>query len=118
MEYMTVLNIVGVPHGARHRRPQPVRWWNGGARLTWSTAARSWPWWRYPGSGHIVMNWAHAHTTLMLSSLATLAMPVVSTLAAAAFLDQSVTGAAGASGSRWCWRCWPTWSWATAGIPA
>ncbi len=45
-----------------------------------------------PGSGHILMNWAHAHTTLVLTSLVTLAMPVISTLSAAVFLDQSVSG--------------------------
>lgn len=44
-----------------------------------------------PGSGHILMNWAHAHVTLVLASLITLAMPVISTAAAFAFLDQTVT---------------------------
>jgi drug/metabolite transporter (DMT)-like permease len=44
-----------------------------------------------PGSGHIVMNWAHAHVTLVLASLITLAMPVISTAAAALFLDQTVS---------------------------
>lgn len=43
-----------------------------------------------PGSGHIVMNWAHAHTTLTSTSLLTLAMPVISTGCAALFLDQTV----------------------------
>jgi drug/metabolite transporter (DMT)-like permease len=43
-----------------------------------------------PGSGHILINWAHAHTTLVLTSLITLAMPVLSTVSAAVFLDQSV----------------------------
>ena len=43
-----------------------------------------------PGSGHVLMNWAHAHVTLVLASLITLAMPVISTAAAAAFLDQPV----------------------------
>jgi drug/metabolite transporter (DMT)-like permease len=45
-----------------------------------------------PGTGHIIMNWAHAHTTLMTTSLATLAMPVISTLAALVFLGQEVSG--------------------------
>lgn len=44
-----------------------------------------------PGSGHVLMNWAHAHTTLVFASLATLGLPVISTAAAAAFLDQTVT---------------------------
>lgn len=44
-----------------------------------------------PGSGHILMNWAHAHVTLVLASLITLAMPVISTVAAWWFLSQRVT---------------------------
>ncbi|MEZ5382737.1 MAG: DMT family transporter [Microthrixaceae bacterium] len=43
-----------------------------------------------PGSGHVIMNWAHGHTTLTSTSLLTLAMPVVSTGLAAVVLDQSV----------------------------
>lgn len=43
-----------------------------------------------PGSGHILMNWAHGHTTLLLTSLLTLGIPVLSTIMAALFLDQSV----------------------------
>lgn len=43
-----------------------------------------------PGSGHILINWAHGHTTLVLTSLVTLAMPVLSTVSAAIFLDQRV----------------------------
>ena len=44
-----------------------------------------------PGSGHILMNWAHAHTTLVLTSLITLGLPVIAAISAAIFLDQSVT---------------------------
>ncbi len=44
-----------------------------------------------PGTGHILMNWAHAHTTLMLTSLATLAMPVISTVGAYVFLGQEIS---------------------------
>ena len=43
-----------------------------------------------PGSGHVLINWAHNHTTLVLSSLITLALPVIATAAAAVFLDQAV----------------------------
>lgn len=90
MEYMAVLNIVGfltvlalaLPTGALT---------GSGAELTWETAAAIVAVLALPGSGHIVINWAHAHTTLMLSSLATLAMPVISTLAATVFLEQPVT---------------------------
>ena len=44
-----------------------------------------------PGSGHILMNWAHAHTTLVLTSLITLGLPVIAAISAAIFLGQSVT---------------------------
>jgi drug/metabolite transporter (DMT)-like permease len=91
MEYMTVLNVVGflvvlalaLPTGSLT---------GSEAELTWETAAAIVAVLALPGSGHIVINWAHAHTTLMLSSLATLAMPVLSTLAASWALDQPVTG--------------------------
>ena len=43
-----------------------------------------------PGSGHLLINWAHAHTTITLSSLLTLLMPVISTAAGAWWLDQAV----------------------------
>jgi drug/metabolite transporter (DMT)-like permease len=91
MEYMAVLNVVGflvvlalaLPTGSLT---------GSEAELTWETAAAIVAVLALPGSGHIIINWAHAHTTLMLSSLATLAMPVLSTLAAAWALDQPVTG--------------------------
>ena len=44
-----------------------------------------------PGSGHILINWAHGHTTLVMTSLITLAMPVIAAASAAIFLDQSVS---------------------------
>jgi drug/metabolite transporter (DMT)-like permease len=40
--------------------------------------------------GHFLMNWAHAYTPLMLTSLLTLASPVISVAAAAAFLGEPV----------------------------
>ena len=90
MEYMTVLNIVGfltvlalaIPTGALVGRE---------AELTPEVALAIVGVLLLPGTGHIVINWAHAHTTLMLSSLATLAMPVISTVAALVFLGQEVT---------------------------
>ena len=45
-----------------------------------------------PGSGHFLINWAHAHTRLVTTSLITLAMPVISAASAAVFLDQRVSG--------------------------
>lgn len=45
------------------------------------------------GAGHLMMNWAHAYTPLMLTSLLTLAGPVISVAAAAAFLGEPILGA-------------------------
>lgn len=42
--------------------------------------------------GHILMNWAHAHVPLVVTSLLTLAIPVFAAAAAAVFLDERVTG--------------------------
>ena len=44
-----------------------------------------------PGSGHILINWAHGHTTLVMTSLITLGMPVIAAASAAIFLDQAVS---------------------------
>jgi drug/metabolite transporter (DMT)-like permease len=41
-------------------------------------------------SGHFLMNWAHAYAPLVLTSLLTLTSPVISVLAAAAFLGEPV----------------------------
>jgi O-acetylserine/cysteine efflux transporter len=43
--------------------------------------------------GHFLMNWAHAYTPLMLTSLLTLASPVISVAAAAVFLGEPVLSA-------------------------
>lgn len=45
-----------------------------------------------PGAGHTLVNWAHAHTPLLLVSLLFLLNPVVATTLAAAFLDEPVNG--------------------------
>lgn len=87
---MTVINLVAfftvlaiaVPAGALS---------DDGGGITLRTAGLIMGVVALPGSGHILMNWAHAHTTLMLTSLATLTMPVVSSLGAWVFLDQSVS---------------------------
>ena len=44
-------------------------------------------------SGHFLMNWAHGHTPLLLTSLLTLASPVVSVAAAAVILGEPVLAA-------------------------
>lgn len=91
MEYMTVLNLMGfLTVGALALVTGNLA---GGGGLTWTNALWICLVLAVPGSGHIVMNWAHNHTTLMLTSLATLTMPVTSTAAAWIFLDQSVSAA-------------------------
>ena len=40
--------------------------------------------------GHFLMNWAHAHVDLVVTSLLTLAVPVVATAIAAWTLDEPV----------------------------
>ena len=45
-----------------------------------------------PGTGHFAMNWAHQHVRLQVSSMLTLAIPVLSTLGAALVLDESIRG--------------------------
>ncbi len=45
-----------------------------------------------PGTGHLLMNWAHAHISLTLASILTLSVPVMSTLGAAVVLDEPIVG--------------------------
>lgn len=90
LEYMTVANMVAFVCVA------PMALVTGdlfdtSGRLDVGTFLAIWLIVLVPGSGHLLMNWAHNHTTLLLSSLITLAMPVISTITAALFLDQSVT---------------------------
>jgi drug/metabolite transporter (DMT)-like permease len=44
-----------------------------------------------PGGGHLLMNWAHAHVPIMLSSMLTLGIPIVGTLGALVALGESTT---------------------------
>ena len=90
LEYMAVMNLVAFLVVA------PVAVFSGALRGTEGTLSPT----TYlaivaivavPGSGHVFMNWAHAHMTLVLSSLITLGMPVISTVAAALFLSQRVS---------------------------
>ena len=41
-----------------------------------------------PGGGHLLMNWAHAHVRLSITSLLTLASPVISAVGAAVALGE------------------------------
>jgi len=50
----------------------------------------------FPGTGHLLLNWAHAHVSLTLVSLMTLAVPVLSILGAAVLFDESIGGLQGA----------------------
>ena len=43
-----------------------------------------------PGSGHLLMNWVHGHLPLALTSTLTLALPGLSAIGAAIFLDEPV----------------------------
>ncbi len=43
-----------------------------------------------PGSGHMAMNWAHPRVRLVVASMLTLAVPVLSSLGAVLFLDESL----------------------------
>ena len=44
-----------------------------------------------PGTGHVLMNWAHLHVSLSLTGLLTLAIPVISGIGAWLALDERVT---------------------------
>ncbi|MCB1010817.1 MAG: DMT family transporter [Microthrixaceae bacterium] len=92
MEYMTVMNMVAFVTVLAIAIPVGALWADSG-EMSWKTAALIVGVVAVPGTGHILMNWSHAHTTLMLTSLATLTMPVVSTLGAWLFLDQAVSTA-------------------------
>ena len=45
-----------------------------------------------PGSGHFLINWAHSRVKLSVTSMLTLAIPVLSTIGAALFLDEPLGG--------------------------
>ena len=44
-----------------------------------------------PGTGHLLMNWAHRHVPLTVASMAKLLAPPVSMIGAAVFLDEPIT---------------------------
>lgn len=44
-----------------------------------------------PGTGHLLMNWAHRHVKLTVAAMAKLLAPPVSMTAAAVFLDEPIT---------------------------
>ena len=89
LEYMTVMLMVAFVAVA------PISLLTGSltaadGRLTWKAFAGVWVIVLLPGSGHVLINWAHGHTTLLFTSLATLATPVISAGAAAVFLGEDV----------------------------
>jgi drug/metabolite transporter (DMT)-like permease len=91
LEYMAVIMVVGTAIIA------PLALATGEltgptARLTWSAFG-----WvvlivLLPGSGHLLINWAHNHTTITTSSLLTLLIPVLSTAGGALWLSQRIDG--------------------------
>jgi len=89
LEYMTVIMIVGT------MCVTPValvtgQLTNRSGHLTW--AAFGWVSLIVvlPGSGHVLINWAHNHTTITTSSLLTLLIPVLSTAGGAIWLGQRI----------------------------
>jgi drug/metabolite transporter (DMT)-like permease len=89
-EYMTVMNVVALVVVA----PLALLWgdlFDPGNALDGPKAFVILMIVVIPGSGHILINWAHGHTTLVMTSLITLAMPVIAAASAAVFLDQSVS---------------------------
>lgn len=44
----------------------------------------------FPGTGHLLMNWAHGHVTLTLASLTTIGVPVISVIGAYFLFDESL----------------------------
>jgi drug/metabolite transporter (DMT)-like permease len=89
LEYLTVIFIGGIPVlGVLSLLSGQLTGQDG--HLTWSTLGWVLVVIAVPGSGHILINWAHNHTTITLSSLLTLLMPVISTAGAAIWLDQPV----------------------------
>ena len=89
LEYMTVMLTVAFVAVA------PVSILTGSltaadGQLTWKGFAGVWLIILLPGSGHVLINWAHEHATLLFLSLATLATPVISAGAAAIFLGEDV----------------------------
>jgi drug/metabolite transporter (DMT)-like permease len=89
-EYMTAMNLVAflvvAPVALLSGQMSAIGTDLADARYLWILAIVL-----LPGSGHILINWAHAHTTLVVTSLITLAMPVISAVSAAVFLDQRVS---------------------------
>lgn len=45
-----------------------------------------------PGTGHLLMNWAHSHIRLSTASILTLATPAISVVVAASWLEEPVAG--------------------------
>jgi len=90
VEYLTLVFALGVPVLA-------VLGLASGQLTDPANAFDSSTWWwvlavvLLPGSGHLLINWAHNHTTITYASLVTLFMPVISTVGAAIWLDQPVT---------------------------
>lgn len=70
----------------------PVAWVDGGG-LVWPSAG-NWVWLAallaVPGTGHLLMNWSHTRVRLTVTSMLTLAVPVLTTLGGVVFLGQSV----------------------------
>jgi drug/metabolite transporter (DMT)-like permease len=91
LEYMAVIMIVGAVCVT------PIALFTG--QLTGHSGRLSWEGFGWvalvvtlPGSGHVLVNWAHNHTTITTTSLLTLLMPVISAAAGVWWLDQHIDG--------------------------
>ncbi len=60
--------------------PEPSQWWYVAGLVA------------FPGTGHLLLAWAHAHVDLTLVSLMTLGVPVLSILGAALWFDEALVG--------------------------
>jgi len=64
-----------------------------GDGLAWPDAT-AWLWVvaliAFPGSGHLLMNWAHNHVRITVSSMALLGAPPITMILAAVFLDEPI----------------------------
>ena len=88
LTYQTVVLVVGFPIAACFAllttgavgRPTTAQWVGILAMVL------------IPGTGHLLMNWSHAHIALTVASMLTLSIPVLSTIGAAAVLDEQIVG--------------------------
>ncbi len=85
LEYQAALSLVAAVVVA------PIALLSDGLALSWGGFAAVMVVVAIPGSGHLLMNWSHAHVPLTTASSLTLAQPVVAATIAAAWLGEGLT---------------------------